>query len=56
MKTVTSGMYIIRKSDTKQGKTKNADKLVAGKICVYFDDGSKELVSLHNINIVGYYD
>jgi hypothetical protein len=58
MQVVKSGMYITIKRGDKliQGKTKNSDKLVGGKILVYFDDGSKGLVSLHNIKIEGYYD
>ena len=58
MQVVTSGMYVtIKRGETLvQGKTKNSDKLVGGKICVYFEDGSKGLVSLHKIKVEGYYD
>jgi len=53
------GMYITYKDKDDnlcQGKTKNSDKLVGAKICVYKDNGEKILLFLNKIKIEGYYD
>ena len=39
-----------------EGKTKNEDNPIGGKILVYFDNGTNRLMMIEKIKIIGYYE
>ncbi len=47
---------VVKTKSGKQGRTKNGDKTVKGKIKVYLDDGKLLLCSPENLTPLGFWD
>ena len=50
------GSGVIVETKLGQGKTKNEDDAINGKVPVYLDDGRKVLCNPEKIKIIGFYD
>ncbi len=47
---------IVVTSTGKNGRTKNTDKPMNGKVIVYLDDGPKILCRPENLKVIGFWD